>query len=142
MILPPGRSLASHTSTDKPLRANHQAEASPEIPPPTISTSSLSILSYRWIFFCLINLILLVSLYLRLHLFKQILPQQIAGIFSRRNEIPGGIETLVGFRIIPEARHAITRNLVGIEAQFLHPESLHALYRAHHRLVAEERQGG
>src|SRR3989338_2598264 len=104
MILPPGRSLASHTSTDRPLRANHHAEASPEMPPPIIRTSILSIA------------VLLVCLELRLHLFKQILSQQITGIFSRRNKIPDSVKTLVGFRIVLEARHTIARNFVGIEA--------------------------
>src|SRR3989338_2870590 len=128
MILPPACLLASHTSTDRPPRASHQAEASPEMPPPIISTSTLSIA------------VLFVRLELRLHFFEQILPQQIARILSRRNETPDGVEAFIGFRIILEARHAIARDLIGIEAQFLHPEPLHALHRAHHGIVAIARQ--
>src|SRR3989338_1031739 len=140
MILPPARLSASQTSTDKPLRANHQAEANPEIPPPTINTSSLSILSYRRLFFYWIDRIRLVGLELRLHFFEQIMPQQIAGIFSQCNKIANGIKTFVGFRIILEARHTLTGNLIGIEAQFLHAETLHALHSAHHGHVAETSQ--
>src|SRR3989338_7060085 len=137
MILPPARLSASQTSTDKPLRANHQAEANPEIPPPIISTSSLSILLYRRLFFCLVNRIRLVGLELRLHFLEQIMPQQIAGISPQRNKIANGIKTLVSLRIILEARHTLTGNLIGVKAQFLHPETIHAFYRAHHRHVAE-----
>src|SRR3990167_8568452 len=100
MILPPGRLPASHTSTDRPLRASHQAEASPEMPPPLMSTSTLSIA------------ILLILLELCLHFLKQILTQQISGMFPCRNKVFNGIKTLVGFGIFLEARHAVARDRV------------------------------
>src|SRR3989344_5145063 len=90
MIFPPGRLPASQTATARPPRASHQAEASPEIPPPMISTSNFSICSRRRFVRCLNIFFPLVRPEFRPHFLDQFAAQQFAGVFSCRNEALDG----------------------------------------------------